>query len=658
MNPTGRISTRRRSTLAPTIALLAIGLLAALAHAQSAPDEYRVGKYDVLVLTVAEEQAAPRGISAPEITVGPDGCINVLYVGTVRVLGKTCAELSREIADGLIRAGQYVHPNVLVRVKSFGAENISVLGAVEKAGYFPFRTGMTIREAIALAGGVKVTVAENGSGSLVRADGTSIRFGTNDVQRGEGPAGAVTLEPGDTIVVELRAPATVTGYVRLPGAVPVREGALLSEVIGLAGGVTEDLGDASRITINRADGTVLEANLALRLARGTGDDPPIHPGDTVFVPRLVNEATVLGFADAPGRYKLVEGDRATDLLGRAGGAVRSPSSEGEQWSSGDLEHCVLVRADGASRTLDLAAALTGAAGTDANPEIRPGDTLFIPELALNVSVMGHVVRPGRYVLRPGTAVSELLAYAGGPVRPIDLTSTTTSADLTHCELHRADGTTLALDLTSPGGPGLDAPLRPGDVLFVPEGRNSVMVRGYVTRPGYFAFRPGDSVRTAVHTAGGVLIEKGDPSHVEVRHTDGTTVSVNLDTADLDLRPGDEVYVPYGRLRVTVLGYVGSPGTFLWHEGDRVTDLLGAAQGISVSNGNRFRCAVVRQENGESRVIDIDLGKYYDTGSLEENIEVFPDDVLIVPRADHTNYQKWLTAIKDALTITNLVKAVF
>jgi protein involved in polysaccharide export with SLBB domain len=633
-------------------------LLASAAAAQ--PAEYRVGRYDVLELTIAEELTAPRGISSEGITVGPDGCIRVLYVGTLNVLGRTCAELSREIHDGLVKAGQFVDPNVLVRVKSFGAENVSVLGAVSKAGFFPFRTGMTIREAIALAGGVAVTMAENGTGTLVHADGTSMRFATNEAQRGAGPAGTLTLAPGDTVIVEVRAPASVSGYVRLPGAVPVREGATVSEAIALAGGVLEEDGDPTRVIVTQLDGTVTEVDLSARRTGQSPDaDPVVHPGDTIYVPRGRNEVAVLGQVAGPGRYKVRAGDRVTDVLAQARGVATASSSTAETWDLGDLAHVQLSRANGTTVTLDLRGVLAGTDTTaEANPAVQGGDTIVVPTLRLDAAVLGHVVKPGRYLVRPETRASELLANASGPIRPVETTPRTTQADLAHSELHRADGTVVTLDLTRPGADGQDAPIRPGDVLMIVEAENRAILTGYVKSPGYYEFRTGDTVRSVIAMGGGILLEEGDPASVQVTHADGTSNSVNTLTADLPVAPGDEVTVPYARLRVAVIGYVNNPGFRVWHEGDTVIDTIAQAGGINTTNGDRFRAAVVRRENGEAKVIPQDLAKFYDKGDPANNIEVLPDDVIIVPRSDHTNYTKWLTGIRDALNITNLFKLAF
>jgi protein involved in polysaccharide export with SLBB domain len=650
--------TRNRIVLLLGLVALWASLAAGASAAQAAtPDEYRLGKYDVLELVVPEEQLVPKGVSCPQLTVGPDGCIQVTFVGSVVAAGKTCAELAAEIKKGLVDAGQFANPTVLIRVKSFGADNISVLGAVTHPGYYPFRVGLRVREAIALAGGVGLGESESGSCLLVRSDGSSQRFSVNEAQRAEGSHGDLTLQPGDTLVVEQRAPVSVYGYVGEPGQQFVRDSATLSEVVAAAGGIDEETGDGSRVVLHRADGSIVEADLHAVLAGATADDPVVGPGDTVYVPRLANEIAVLGFVDKPGRYRFHQGDRVSDLVAAAGGVVTGAASTGERLTAGDLTRVQLTHRDGTTATLDIAGALRGAPEAQ-DPVISLGDTVVVPELQVYASVLGHVKSPGRYILKTGNTLADLLAAAGGAIYATDVPAHTTSADLQHCILSHQDGESIAVDLSKPELPAMIIAVSAGDMLYVPEAKNSATLLGFVTTPGPYVFRPGETVRSLVATGGGPLIERGDPAHVEVRHADGTSAVLDLSKDDLPLQPGDQVTVPYGRFRVAVLGYVKVPGFYQWHEGDTAVQMLATAGGIDAQAGNRFHAAVVRREDGETKVIELDLDRFYKTGDPAANIEVLPDDIIIVPRNDHTDYGSWLTHIRDALTITNLVNLLF
>jgi protein involved in polysaccharide export with SLBB domain len=244
----------------------------------------------------------------------------------------------------------------------------------------------------------------------------------------------------------------------------------------------------------------------------------------------------------------------------------------------------------------------------------------------------------------------------------------TEADLAHCVLSRSNGTQLVVDMRGIArDPASEAnvELLPGDSLWVPEADRRVIVAGYVERPSYFQFREGDTVREVIAMAGGVTISAsgsymndGDPRNVLVIHQDGTQQTIDITVEDLPVQPGDEVRVPYARQRVTVLGYVAQPGFVLWHDGDTVLDMIAAAGGVDASEGDRFSAVLIRRGEGAPEFTRVDLSGAHDMDDVAFNVEVLPDDIIIVPRSDHTDWGDWLTNIRNALSITNLIGALF
>ena len=479
-------------------------LLAALtlAVAQAAPtDAYRIGPYDVLEIVVPEERPDAPMVMTEALTVGPDGIIGVAYLGSIVAEGKTTAELSEEIRMGLIEAGQFVNPHVLVRVQEYGADRVSVLGAVAEPGYFPFREGLAVRDAVAMANGVLMGIAANTTARVVHRDGTSASFKLNEALRGEGAMADFILQPGDALIVEESAPASVLGYVHSPGDLRVREGARLSEVISLAGGIVESgeltyqsgrtPGDSSRITINRADGTTETVSLMGPDEGTTRDDPPVFPGDVIYVPASRSEVTVLGYVMGPGVLVFRSGDRVSDAIAKAGGVVVSTGVPDNVMEIGDLSAIRLYRADGTEQLVDLDSRVAGTG----DPELLPGDSIVVPRREQTYYALGHVRTQGRHVLPPGSRVLDLYTAAGGAMTADALPMRTTDADLANCVLARADGTQLVVDLQAIAqDPALETnvELVHGDSLWVPEADRRVIVAGYVQSPGYFQFREGDT----------------------------------------------------------------------------------------------------------------------------------------------------------------------
>jgi protein involved in polysaccharide export with SLBB domain len=127
---------------------------------------------------------------------------------------------------------------------------------------------------------------------------------------------------------------------------------------------------------------------------------------------------VQGDVARPGRYPLAANMRVSDLVGSAGGLLRSANSEG-----GDLSHYTAVEMDPkapkatGNQKVNLAAALRG--GTAEDPPLRDGDVLTVPQQAgwndigASVTVRGEVSKPGVYGIRPGERLSSLLRRTGG-----------------------------------------------------------------------------------------------------------------------------------------------------------------------------------------------------------------------------------------------------
>lgn len=125
------------------LAALMTFLLSASASAQSG---YRLGAGDKLKVTVFGEEDA-----SGEYEIDATGTISARLIGRVNVKGMTVSEVEQALIDQYRSRGFFRNPRIsieLVNLRPF-----FILGEVEKRGSYPYVNGLTIAQAVAIAGG-------------------------------------------------------------------------------------------------------------------------------------------------------------------------------------------------------------------------------------------------------------------------------------------------------------------------------------------------------------------------------------------------------------------------------------------------------------------------------------------------------------------------
>ncbi len=168
---------------------LLLGLLLALpgGAAPAAAEPYLLAAGDKLLVRVWGHADL-----SGEVAVTPEGRIGLPLIGAVPAAGLTPEDLAAEIARRL-GARYLVNPQVTVEVREY--RPFFILGQVNRPGSYPYRPGMTVREAAAVAGGytrrarhdsVRVTREQGGSRQTLELDGDA------------------PIRPGDVIDVDRR----------------------------------------------------------------------------------------------------------------------------------------------------------------------------------------------------------------------------------------------------------------------------------------------------------------------------------------------------------------------------------------------------------------------------------------------------------------------
>jgi protein involved in polysaccharide export with SLBB domain len=300
----------------------------------------------------------------------------------------------RLTADIPLREGDHVR--VFSRTEFAQERTITVSGAVKAPVQVPFREGMTLRDAILLAGGLResaylreVEVArlpDNPSAGALAVARRVPLDSTYLFERGPdgkylGPPGVAVppsgnpefpLKPYDNVLVLLQPDYASTqrvriyGEVRFPGAYTLRsQDERISDLVARAGGLsTQAYADGA--TFTRQSDNVGRISFALRDVMrdpDTRENFKLLAGDSIFVPHFLPTVKVTGGVNAPGNFAYRPGARLTEYVELAGGFARN-ADEGRSY---------VLQANGATQVLKQRRLRP-----DTVPEPEPGATIVVP----------------------------------------------------------------------------------------------------------------------------------------------------------------------------------------------------------------------------------------------------------------------------------------
>lgn len=158
-----------------------------------------LGPGDVFTLDVVGEPDLPR-----DFQVASDGTVDFPYVHRLRVQGLEPQEVARAVRERLIAQRILTDPSIIVSVKEYNSKRITVLGQVQRPGSFALTPGMTLVQAISLAGGLNA-IANGERVNLTRKDRqgtTTVVLSFDSITDGRSPD--LPLQAGDQIYVHER----------------------------------------------------------------------------------------------------------------------------------------------------------------------------------------------------------------------------------------------------------------------------------------------------------------------------------------------------------------------------------------------------------------------------------------------------------------------
>jgi polysaccharide biosynthesis/export protein len=109
--------------------------------------DYFIGAGDVLNVKVFPAEEFSR-----EVTVRPDGTIDVPLLGAVKVDGMRSGELESTLTA---KFSKYVaDPRITINLRRFSSDTIAIIGESRGTGYFTYHEGMKLLDLVASAGGL------------------------------------------------------------------------------------------------------------------------------------------------------------------------------------------------------------------------------------------------------------------------------------------------------------------------------------------------------------------------------------------------------------------------------------------------------------------------------------------------------------------------
>lgn len=220
--------------------------------------------------------------------VGPDGNIQVPFLGSVHISEMTTDEASVKLSSAL--SEYYLGAYATITMLSYGGNTITVLGHVTNPGLLTFNDNPTLLEVLAKAGTRQAT---DGKGTEVRrcavfrGKDRVLWIDLRPLYRGEDLALNLMMRRGDYVYVPDSSDQLVyvMGQVNKPGAYQLTPNMSFLDALAQAGGPS-DAGQPSKIVLARPRENLQQVIDLKTFLGGNGDgNYALKEGDIIYVPK-------------------------------------------------------------------------------------------------------------------------------------------------------------------------------------------------------------------------------------------------------------------------------------------------------------------------------------------------------------------------------------
>jgi polysaccharide export outer membrane protein len=251
-----------------------------LPQIQPPAGKYILGSGDVVTVTVwgHPELSGKR-------TIGPDGEIQLPFVGSFRVAGLSADAAGSKLTSALRE--DYLNTAASVTVDSYNSNQVTVLGHVAHQGVLIFAAEPTLLEALAMAGaapGKDDTAAMPVRCAIIRGRDSIMWVDLRPLLKGSDASLNIPLHRNDLVYVpdpddEL---VYVMGQVKNPGPYPLTANMSFLEALARAGGPNDNAQQGKIVLARKNSEQVIDLEAFVKKG---GSNSDLEPGDIVYVPK-------------------------------------------------------------------------------------------------------------------------------------------------------------------------------------------------------------------------------------------------------------------------------------------------------------------------------------------------------------------------------------
>lgn len=497
------------------------------------PVNYIVGPEDQLIVNIYGKSVANW-----KVEVTPDGNINLPGVGILNVGGKTIEEAGAAI-KGRLKTSNYALGNgtsVQISLGNIRSIKVIIVGQVASPGTYTLPSLATVFNALYACGGPN----DNGSFrqiAIIRNNRVIRHLDVYDFLTKGDQRDNINLQDQDIIQVpSYRTRVELGGEVKVPGLFEVLPGESLQDVIGFAGGFTDQAYTARLKVIQISD---KQKRITDVVENDYKSYVPLR-GDKYIIERILNRyenrVTITGAVFRPGEYELQKGLTVSGLIANASG-LREDAFTG----NGSI---IRLKGDNTKELIsfNVKDILNK---TAADIPLQREDSVSIASIfdlrdKYRVTIKGEVRRAGTFAYADSMTVEGLIIEAGGfaegaSAKRIEVARRVNNSDPTSKGSIVAQVFSVDVNAGLREGDG-NFRLEPYDIVSVYslpgyEKQRTVRVQGEVLYPGYYTIQKKDEKISDIVKRAGGLSASADVEGGTLRRSNVAILGVEKNKAD-------------------------------------------------------------------------------------------------------------------------------